>query len=93
VIGPFQGYVLLTFIKDHAEWHESVRAEARTVFKGITAGLADSKAEVEQVRALAECRPTGEQSLPVPADGRLGLTARVAGNGLNVVIIGPVKTP
>ena len=48
-----------------------------------------SRAEVEQIQALAECRATASASHPRAPDGRLRLTARVAGNGLNFLVIEP----
>jgi hypothetical protein len=73
--------------------HDAVKAEASAVFKRIIAASGYSRADVERVRALAECRPTGTQSLSIDADGRTRLTVRVAGNGLNVLILEGASTP
>jgi hypothetical protein len=66
---------------------EGVRAAAQAALGRITAAPAYPRAEVERVRALAELRPTASTTHPVGADGRLRLTARVAGNGLNVLVL------
>src|SRR5207237_954490 len=62
---------------------EAVRKDAQAVLQSIFAVPAYSRAEVEEIRQRAECHPTGSTSRPREADGRLRLTARVAGNGLN----------
>jgi hypothetical protein len=42
---------------------------------------------VEKVKELSECRPTGSQRLPGPTDGRMCVTVRIDGNGLNMLMI------
>ena len=44
-------------------------------------------AEVDRLASLARLRPTGESSHPIEPGGRLHLTASVAGNGVNFVVI------
>jgi len=72
---------------------ESVRAAAQAATGRIFAVPAYSRADVERIRELAECRPTGSAAHPVEAEGRLRLTARVAGNGLNFLVIEDREEP
>ena len=58
-----------------------------TIVTGAVPGL--TRTEVEEIRKLAECHPTGLESLRRSPDGNLRLTVRVAGNGLNVLAIEP----
>jgi hypothetical protein len=64
-----------------------VRQAATAVVRGALGPVAYPRTEVEQVRELTECRPTGTSSRPREADGRLRLTARVAANGCNFLVI------
>jgi hypothetical protein len=66
---------------------EGVRAAAQAALGRITAAPAYPRDEVERIRALAELRPTASATHPVGADGRLRLSARVAGNGLNILVL------
>jgi hypothetical protein len=67
---------------------ESVRAAARSAVGQLSAAPAYPTAEVERVRELAECRPTAPAlHSPATAAGNLRLTARVAGNGLNILVV------
>ena len=72
---------------------ESVREAARSLlkraFEAAHVGEAYSRADVDEIRKLAECRPTTSATHPRQPDGRLRLTARVAGNGLNILVIEP----
>jgi hypothetical protein len=68
---------------------EGVREAAQAALLSLFAVPAYSRAEVEDIRKRAECHPTGSASRPRQADGRLLLTARVAGNGLNILVIEP----
>ena len=68
---------------------DRVRTAAQAALVSIFAAPAYSRAEVEEIRKRAECHPTGSGSRPREADGRLRLTARVAGNGLNILVIEP----
>ena len=49
--------------------------------------VAYPRAEVERIRESTECRPTRTTTRPRGADGRLRLTARVAANGCNFLVI------
>ncbi|MEO6809865.1 MAG: hypothetical protein ABI353_12195 [Isosphaeraceae bacterium] len=64
-----------------------VLASARATIKRIIAPSAYPRAEVERIEKLAECRPTASTVHSLNADGRLTLKARVAGNGLNILIL------
>lgn len=68
---------------------EAVRTAAQAALQRIGARPSYPRAEVERVQELAECRPTRSASHPVDPAGRLRLTARVAGNGLNFLVIEP----
>ncbi len=62
---------------------------ARALIDKLLAPPAYSKAEVDEVRRLCECRPTTSESPQRDADGRLRLTIRVGGNGCTFLIIEP----
>jgi hypothetical protein len=64
-----------------------VREAALGVIRSALGPVAYPREAVEQVRRLTECRPTGTTSCPREADGRLRLTARVADNGCNFLVI------
>jgi hypothetical protein len=73
---------------------ESVRTAAQAILFDLLAdGTAYSRDEVEQIRRLSECHPTATATHQPQPDGRLHLTARLAGNGLNVVVITQEKKP
>lgn len=69
----------------------SIREAAETIITHVFVPSSSrdcySREEVEQVRKLAECRPTGSSVVPRQPGGALRLTARVAGNGLNFLVI------
>jgi hypothetical protein len=48
-----------------------------------------SRAQVEELSALAECHPTALATRPLSTDGHLRLTVRIAGNGVNFLVIEP----
>ena len=82
------------FDRDHNSYFREGRAlrqrAAQATPDGQHAhGQAYSPDDVERIRRLAECHATASALLPRPADGRLRLTARVAGNGLNMILIRP----
>jgi hypothetical protein len=64
-----------------------VLASARATLKRIAAPTAYPRAEVDRIEKLAECRPTALTVHPVDDEGRVTLKARVAGNGLNILVI------
>jgi hypothetical protein len=47
------------------------------------------RADVDRVQGLAECHTTADATHRPGPDGHLRLTARVAGNGLNFLVIEP----
>lgn len=47
--------------------------------------------QVERLRQLAQCRPTASAIQTRQPDGRLRVTARVAGNGMNILVIEPAR--
>jgi hypothetical protein len=49
------------------------------------------RATVEKIETLAECHPSTSASYPRSPDGRLRLTAEVAGNGVNFLVIEPAS--
>jgi hypothetical protein len=53
------------------------------------APAAYSRAEVEDVQRLCECRPTGTATHQREPDGRLRLVVQMAGNGCTFLVIGP----
>ena len=80
------------FDRDHNSYFRQGRAlrePAPASFQEALNPRAYTRAEVEQIQALAECRATASASLPRAPGGRLRLTARVAGNGLNFLVIEP----
>ena len=80
------------FDRDHNSYFRqgrALRTPPPTSFQEALNPHAYSRAEVEQIQALAECRATASASHPRAPDGRLRLTARVAGNGLNFLVIEP----
>lgn len=72
---------------------KDVRRAARKLvsrsFLGTGAPQAYTPDQVAQFKKLSECRPTGSATYPRQADGHLHVTARVAGNGLNILLIEP----
>ena len=77
---------------------QSVRAAARSLlqraFEAAYRGEAYSRAEIDEVQRQAACRPTRAAILESQPGGGLRLTARVAGNGLNILVISsPVSRP
>jgi hypothetical protein len=74
------------FDRDHNSYFRLARALRDRHARGRDAY---GRQEVEQIRKLAECRPTASAVVARQADGRLHFTARVAGNGLNILVIAP----
>lgn len=74
---------------------EAVRDTARDLlkrsFEAAHGRRVFSRAEVEKVQELAQCRPMDAGKSECNAGGRLRLTARVAGNGLNFLVIRPAS--
>jgi Glycosyl hydrolases family 39 len=58
-----------------------VRELAKDAVKTLFAPTAYTRAEIEQIQKLCECRPTGTAALVREGDGRVRLRTRVAGNG------------
>jgi hypothetical protein len=84
------------FDKDHNSYFRRGRtlrdrdgAPGTTIPDRLHAQL--SRAEAEEIRKLAECHPTASAWHALSSEGRLKLTARVAGNGLNFLVINPVQ--
>jgi hypothetical protein len=80
------------FDRDHNSYYRLARS-LRELPPATPEGLfapprAYPRATVEKIQALAECHPTASASHPRAA-GRLRLTAQVAGNGLNFLVIEP----
>ena len=70
----------------------ATREAARAAMTAIFTVPAFTRAEAEEIRKLAECHPTGTASVQSGPDGRLRIKARVAGNGLNILVLEP-ETP
>lgn len=70
-----------------------VREAAVAVLKTALGPVAYPRSEVEKLRESSRERPTRATSLPRHGDGRLRVTARVAGNGCNFLMIGPDDGP
>jgi hypothetical protein len=72
---------------------ESVREAAlaliKRAFEASLGGQAYARATVDEISKLAEFRPTSAATHPRQPDGGLRLTARVAGNGVNILVIRP----
>jgi hypothetical protein len=66
---------------------KTVREAAESALKCVMAAPAFSRADVERIQKLSECHPTSSREQTPEAGGRLRLTVRVAGNGLNFVVI------
>jgi hypothetical protein len=73
-----------------------IRDQARDVLKALSGPVAYTPDEIEQIRKLCECHPTErlaarglEPRLEPPADGRIRITNRVAGNGCVFLKIEP----
>jgi hypothetical protein len=73
-----------------------VRDLAREVLKTLSAPVAYSPAEIEQIRKLCECHPTGalagrdpEERFEPAVDGRIHLKTGVSGNGCVFLKIEP----
>jgi hypothetical protein len=66
---------------------EAIREAAHGVLRDAFAPAAYPRAAVEEVQRLTECRPTGTASHSRADNGPLKLTARVAGNGCNFLVI------
>jgi hypothetical protein len=69
----------------------SVREAAREVILKALAPPAYSRAEVEEVRGLCECRPIGTAVHPRESDSRIRLTVKMAGNGCTFLVVEPAK--
>ena len=91
-----KGYVLILIDRaDHWQvgcfipvgTYPKVREAALGVLQRATGPVAFPRATVERARMACECRPTATTSRPVDANGPLRLTARVAANGCNFLII------
>jgi hypothetical protein len=65
----------------------NVREAAQGVLKSAFAPVAYSKAEVEEITKQTGFHPTAKSSHTRDAGGRLKLTARMASNGCNFVVI------
>ena len=55
----------------------------------LTSGETYSRDEIERIREQSQCRATSSVTLPRKGGECLRLTARVTGNGLNVLVIEP----
>ena len=64
-----------------------VREAAADVARKALGPVAYPRAVVDQIRESTECRPTRTTTRPRGADGRLLVTARVAANGCNFLVI------
>ena len=69
----------------------AIRQKAHDLLRELadSAGQSFSPAEVQQIQKLAECHATASATVPRQPDGHLRLTATVAGNGLNILVIKP----
>ncbi len=67
----------------------SIREAAREVVRKALAPPAYSRAEVEDVRRLCECRPMATVVRTREADGRVRLTVKMAGNGCTFLVVEP----
>jgi hypothetical protein len=80
------------FDRDHNSYFREARAlrpPPETPQALFAPPRAYPRSEVEKTQALAECHVTATSSQPSTPDGRLRLTVRVAGNGLNFVLVTP----
>jgi hypothetical protein len=79
------------FDRDHNSYFRAARALRElppTTPQGIFAPpRAYSRADVERIQALAECRTTATATCSPAPDGHLRLMAQVSGNGLNFLVI------
>jgi hypothetical protein len=72
------------FDREHNTYYDLARALRANPGRAVY-----SRAEVEQVQDRAKCAPTATAVHRRAGDGRLGLSVRVAGNGVNFLVIGP----
>jgi hypothetical protein len=77
-----------TYFRQARELRDPPPATAEALF---APPRAYPRATVERIQVLAECRPTASASYPIAPDGRLRLTAEVAGNGVNFLVIEPER--
>jgi len=66
----------------------AVREAASGVIRSALGPVAYPRAVIEAIREQSECHPTATTLRPREADGHLRLTARVAANGCNFLVIG-----
>ncbi|MFI5455932.1 MAG: hypothetical protein ACHRXM_10825 [Isosphaerales bacterium] len=66
---------------------QGVREAAQAVIRIAFGPVAYPRAAVEEIREKSVCRPTGSTLRSRQADGHLRLTARVASNGCNFLVI------
>lgn len=68
---------------------EATREAARVAVRSAFAPQAYPAADVERVRALTGCAPTGTRTITAAADGGLRLPVRLAGNGCVFLTVRP----
>jgi hypothetical protein len=69
---------------------ETVREAAHALLGNmLTSGETYPRDEIERIQEQAQCRATSSVTVPRKGGERLRLTARVAGNGLNMLVIEP----
>jgi hypothetical protein len=89
-LGPAAQPTLTAIVKlAEASRDAATREAARAAATAIFTVPAFTRAEAEEIRKQAECHPTGSASVQSGADGRLRMRVRVAGNGLNFLVIEP----
>ena len=69
--------------------HNSYFRQARALRNRATASDTYNRDEIKKIRERAECRATSSVTVPRKGGECLRLTARLAGNGLNVLVIEP----
>jgi hypothetical protein len=65
----------------------AVRDAAQAAIRSIFVQPGYAETEVDEIRKLAQCRATGAANYAPAPDGRVRITARVAGNGVNFLTI------
>ncbi|MGC8642945.1 MAG: GH39 family glycosyl hydrolase, partial [Isosphaeraceae bacterium] len=89
-IGPAAQSALPAVLRlARAATDDRVRDAAQAAVRSIFAPPSYTWAEIEEIRKLAECRPTGTTRCTPTRSGRLRITARIAGNGVDFLTIKP----
>jgi hypothetical protein len=89
-LGPAAQPALPSIVKLLGSTQDSATKEAaQAAVKRIFAPPAYTRVEIEPIQKASECVPTADMERSPDSDGRLRLNVRIAGNGLNMLVIEP----